>query len=261
VVLSVVIPTFNTAAMTVHACRALLQSSIEMEVIVVDDGSVDDTAELLARDVPSVRVLRRTTNGGFAVAANEGVRATTGELILLLNSDAVAEAGAVEALVNAFARDAQLGVASAQLFDEDGTPQWTGGATPTLLWIAGAVSGKGHLARHFRRGGVKPLNLAPDWVSGAAMMFRRAVWNVAGPLEERYRFYCQDIDFCLHARANGWQIAIVPEARVTHVRGATIGRKRNRALLRDDLLMWGRACYGEAWFAFARVVLAFIPVS
>jgi GT2 family glycosyltransferase len=260
-VLSVVIPTFNTAAMTVHACRALLHSSIEMEVIVVDDGSVDDTAGHLAREMPRVRVLRRATNGGFAVAANDGVRETCGTLILLLNSDAIVDRDAVATLVNAFARDPKLGVASAQLFDEDGTPQWTGGATPTLPWIVGAVSGKGHLARRFRRGGVKPVNLEPDWVSGAAMMFRRAVWNDAGPLEERYRFYCQDIDFCLRARAHGWRVAIVPEARVTHVRGATIGRKRNRALLRDDLLMWGRAFYGEPWFALARVVLAFIPVS
>ncbi len=268
--LSIVVPTFNTGNLTLHCCKAAVDavavatgdaSGDVAEIIVVDDGSTDGTAELLTREMPRVRVLRREVNGGFAVAANDGVRASSGELILLLNSDALLDRDALTALVRAFARDETLGVASAQLFDEDGTPQWTGGRTPTLLWIVGAVSGKGHLARTFRRGGTKPPNLAPDWVSGAAMLFRREVWDAAGPLEERYRFYCQDIDFCLHARAHGWHVAIVPDAHVTHARGATIGRTRNRELLRDDLLEWGRRYYGPVWFFFARVVLMFVPVS
>jgi GT2 family glycosyltransferase len=261
-VISIVVPTFNTATLTLHCCKAVVDAVDDAtEIIVVDDGSTDGTAERLAREVPRVRVLRRAVNGGFAVAANEGVRASSRDLILLLNSDALLDRDALKALVGAFARDAKLGVASAQLFDEDGTPQWTGGRTPTLLWIVGAVSGKGHLARVFRRGGTKPPSLAPDWVSGAAMIFRREVWNAAGPLEERYRFYCQDIDFCLHARAHGWGVAIVPDAHVTHLRGATIGRTRNRTLLRDDLLEWGRGYYGPVWFFFARMVMKVVPVG
>jgi N-acetylglucosaminyl-diphospho-decaprenol L-rhamnosyltransferase len=157
-------------------------------------------------------------------------------------------------------------VASAQLFDEDGTSQWTGGRTPTLLWIIGAATGRGHLLRSFRgRPTSRPAqslapNLSPDWVSGAAIVFRRAVWTAAGPFDERYRFYCQDIDFCLRARDAGWRVAIVPEARVTHVRGATIGR--DRSILREDLLEWGRGHYGRAWFVVARIVLsALSPIS
>jgi N-acetylglucosaminyl-diphospho-decaprenol L-rhamnosyltransferase len=257
-VLSVVIPTFNTGALTLHACRAVLQSAVDAEIIVVDDASSDGTAALLAREVPGVRVLRREVNGGFAPAANDGVRASQGDFILLLNSDAIVQPDAIAALLRAFDDDARLGIASAQLFDDDGTPQWTGGRTPTLPWMIGAVSGKGHWLRALRRNrGVA--NLAPDWVSGAAMMVRRAVWNDAGPLDERYRFYCQDIDFCLRARERGWRVAIVPESRVTHSRGASIGR--SRTLLRDDLLEFGRGRYGRAWFWFARAVLALIPVS
>jgi N-acetylglucosaminyl-diphospho-decaprenol L-rhamnosyltransferase len=239
--------------MTLHAARAVLQScgaELPVEVIVVDDGSTDGTAELFAREAPQIRVIRRSANGGFARAANDGVRASRGDLILLLNSDAVVAPGALAHLAAAFHRTPLLGIASPQLFDQDGTPQWTGGRTPTLLWMIGAVSGKGHWLRNLRRGGAKAPNLEPDWVSGAAMMFRREVWQ---PLEERYRFYCQDIDFCLDARERGWRVAIIPDAHVTHVRGATAGR--NRRILRDDLLEFGRVRYGRWWFWFARAVL------
>ncbi|HEX2834446.1 MAG TPA: glycosyltransferase family 2 protein [Thermoanaerobaculia bacterium] len=239
--------------MTLHAARAVLQS-FDAEVIVVDDASTDGTAERFAREEPRVRIIRRETNGGFARAANDGVRAATGDLILLLNSDAIVAPDTLSTLARAFHDDPLLGVASAQLFDEDGTPQWTGGQTPTLPWMIGAVSGKGHWLRALRRRRATT-HREPDWVSGAAMMFRREVWE---PLEERYRFYCQDIDFCLRARARGWRIAVVPEAHVTHARGATAGR--DRRVLRDDLLEFGRVHYGRAWWWFARVVLSLIPV-
>jgi N-acetylglucosaminyl-diphospho-decaprenol L-rhamnosyltransferase len=255
--LSVVIPTFNTAAMTLRCCRAVLACvPSPFEVIVVDDGSTDGTAALLASELPEVTVVRLEVNRGFAPAANRGVAESRGELVLLLNSDAVVESDTLGALAGAFA-DPLLGVAGAQLLDDDGTPQWSGGAAPTLPWILGVVSGLGSLARFFRRGGRE--RPAPDWVSGAAIAFRREVWSAAGPLDERYRFYCQDIDFCLAASAAGWRVAIVPSARVTHTRGATVARESalgyDPERLWNDLLTWGRKHYGTRWARGARPVM------
>lgn len=96
-----------------------------------------------------------------------------------------------------------------------------------------------------------------DWVSGAAMAFRRAVWRDAGPLSERYRFYCQDIEFCLRARRAGWNVRVVDEARVVHGLGKTL---RDPKLLRSDLLTWGRAEYGDAWWWLARAALSVAAV-
>ena len=117
--------------MTLRCCRAVLDSMpASSEVIVVDDGSSDDTAALLAREVPRVQVVRLDANRGFAVAANRGVAAASGRIIFLLNSDAIVDADALRAIVAAFDRDAKLGVAGAQLINEDRTPQWSGGRTP-----------------------------------------------------------------------------------------------------------------------------------
>jgi N-acetylglucosaminyl-diphospho-decaprenol L-rhamnosyltransferase len=259
-VLSIVVPTYNTAELTLRCCRAARAAAPDAQLIVVDDASTDGTAELLTREFPDVQVLRRITNGGFAVAANDGVRASRGEIVLLLNSDALLDAQAPAVLLRAFADNATLGIASPQLYDADGTKQWTGGRTPTLAWMIGAVSGKGHWLRKVRSSrNAQPT--APDWLTGAALIFRREVWDVAGPLATHYRFYCQDIDFCLRARAAGWSLAIIDDAHVTHVRGATIGRAGARRILRDDLLTFGRQRYGRRWFWFGRAVLALVPTS
>ncbi len=260
--LSIVIPTFNTASMTLACCRAALAGPLDsVEVIVADDGSTDGTAELLEREEPRVRVVRLEKNRGYAVAANLGVAAATGSIILLLNSDAVIDGTALAALLAAFDSDLKLGIAGAQLIDTDGALQWSGGRTPTLPWITGVVSGVGHLARLVRRRRVVPSGPRRDvdWVSGAAMAFRRQVWKEAGPLDEGFLFYCQDITFCLRARNGGWAVSIVSEARVVHGLGATIAGesslRHDPERLWVDLLHWGEGHYGITWSRFARVVL------
>jgi GT2 family glycosyltransferase len=262
--LSVVIPTFNTAQMTLRCCRAVLTSlPRESEVIVADDGSTDGTAEMLAREAPSVHVVRLETNRGFAPAANRGVAASRGSIILLLNSDAIVDAEALAAFLAAFAADPKLGVAGARLLNPDRTPQWSGGAAPTLAWMIGVVSGAGHLARLVRRRSANSQRKV-DWVSGAAMAFRREVWESAGPLDERFRFYCQDIEFCLRARDAGWRVAVIEEARVVHVIGATVSADsplhHDPARLWPDLLAWGGRRYGRVWMFFARIVLTLTAV-
>jgi GT2 family glycosyltransferase len=248
--LSIVIPTFNTASMTLGCCRAVLASMpASTEVIVVDDGSSDGTASLMPADV---RVVRLETNRGFATAANRGVAEASGDIILLLNTDAVVQAGALQAMLDAFARDAKLGISGAHLLNEDGTPQWSGGPTPTLAWMIAAVSGLGRHAKRFRGG--RTSRPPSDWVSGAAMAFRRAVWRDAGPLNERYLFYCQDLELCLRASQAGWDVRVINDARVVHGLGKTIGGQ-DRETLRRDLLTWGRSHHGRAWWMLARVVL------
>ncbi len=257
--LSIVIPTFDTASMTLRCVRVVLSSMPQStEVIVVDDGSRDGTADLLAREAPQARVVRLETNRGFAAAANRGVAAARGRIIVLLNSDAVVESGALRALLSAFDADPTLGVAGTQLLNEDGTAQWSGGRWPTLPWMVGVVSGAGGVARFLRRGG-KSGHRDVDWVSGAAMAFRREVWSAAGPLSERFRFYCQDVELCIRASEAGWRVRVVPQARVVHALGGTIAAdnplRHDPERLWPDLLAWGAARYGRAWWQCARIVL------
>ncbi|HYX23072.1 MAG TPA: glycosyltransferase, partial [Thermoanaerobaculia bacterium] len=176
------------------------------------------------------------------------------------------EPGGLAELLAVFHREPELGIAGALLHYPDGAPQWSGGREPSPAWFFALASGLPALLERlplYRR--LKPL--APpgaarvDWVSGAAMAIRRGAWEAAGPLDEGFRFYAQDLDFCLRARRAGWVVAVRPELPVLHHHGATIGRdpgatrRQQHELLWTDLLRWARKQHGEPWAARAERAL------
>jgi GT2 family glycosyltransferase len=266
--LSVVIPTHDTRELVLKALGAIAPWMAQgAEVIVVDDGSRDDTTEAIRKVHPSVRVLQSPQARGFTVSANEGLAATTGDILLLLNSDTEADADTLPAMLAAFESDPRLGAAGAILRYPDGSPQWSGGREPTLLWLFGLTSGLPALLARipgYRR--LKPVGAQPggrvDWVTGAAMAIRREAWSEVGPLDTRFQFYAQDLDFCLRLEDADWHVALVPGWHVMHVGGATIGgtstasgHAANTSLLESDLLTWAEKRHGSRWMARARRVI------
>lgn len=257
--LSVVVPTHDTREITLR-CLASLQPGADggAEVVLVDDGSRDSTAEAVRARYPAVTVLASPEARGFTVAANEGLAAARGEILLLLNSDTEVEAATLPRLFAAFEADPRLGAAGAVLLNPDGSPQWSGGPEPTLLWLFLLTSGLGGALGRlpgYRR--LRPLDAearpAVDWVTGAALALRREAWDAVGPLDTRYRFYAQDLDLCLGLRDAGWRVAIASGFRVMHLGGATIGRRAGASgsahpgLLWADLLTWAEKRRGDGW--------------
>jgi GT2 family glycosyltransferase len=260
----VVVPTHETREITLRCLAALEPWAAEgAEVVLVDDGSRDGTAEAVQKHFPGVLVLRSATARGFTVSANEGLAAARGELLLLLNSDTEVDATTLPRLFAAFAGDPLLGAAGAVLTNPDGSPQWSGGAEPTFAWLFFLTSGLGGaLGRLPGYRLVRPLDAvargAVDWVTGAALAIRREAWEAVGPLDVRYRFYAQDLDFCSSLRDAGWHVAIAAGFHVMHLGGATIRRRAgaalgaNPALLWADLLTWAEKRHGLAWASSAR---------
>ena len=268
--LSAVVPTRNTRELTL-VCLESLSREAAGQVVLVDDAGTDGTAEAAASRRLADRVIRLDRPAGFTAAANAGLRAATGDLLLLLNSDTEVPPGGLRSLLAAFAADPRLGVAGAALTYPDGTPQWSGGRAPTLAWLFAEASGLARLLARlplYRR--LRPVSGAAgaagdevEWVTGAAIAFRRQVWEAIGPLDERFAFYGQDLDFCLRARREGWRVAVVPAFRVLHHHGATIGKgpgtvgsRADPGLLWGDLLRWAGKHRGGGWQRRARRAIA-----
>lgn len=246
---SIVIPTHDTRELTLRCLASLLQAgAAPARIVVVDDGSSDGTAEALAARFPAVCILRNSTAQGFTRAANRGISASDGDLILLLNSDTEVGEEGLRGLAGAFTRRSDLGIGGAVLVYPDGRPQWNGGPAPTLPWLLALGSGLPRLLGRVRRyRALRPAGRvgSVDWVTGAALALRRAVWDEVGPFDTRFRFYSQDLDLCVRAGRAGWAVVVLEDFRVVHHHGATIRRQsaggqlaESPELLWADLLRW-----------------------
>jgi len=257
--LSVVIPTRDTRALVLRCLESLERGGVpELDVVVVDDGGSDGTAEAIAARYPRARVLRNPVSRGFTRSANEGLKVADGEVVLLLNSDTEVASGGLEALLEELDLRPRMGIAGAALHYPDGSPQWSFGPAPTGRWLFALASGlppllwrlPGYLAvrrrlHPGRGGGTDPRRVT--WLTGAAMALRRRVIEEAGLLDERFEVYAQDLELCLRARDLGWEVWLIPRFQVLHHHGATIGADRRGSML-------GRQAPEVLWRDLVRVV-------
>jgi GT2 family glycosyltransferase len=222
---SVIIVTRNTCALTCAAVRSVpaAAGSLTGEIIIVDNGSGDDTVEVLARDFPSVKLIRSETNLGFARACNLAAKQAQGAFLLLLNSDARPQPDVLVPAIEWMRAHPDCAVAGAQLLNPDGSPQNSIANFPTLATellnksllrrlFPGRFPGKEH---HFSG----PVEV--ETVVGAFMLIRKEVWDKLGGLDERYFFFLEETDFCLRVRRAGFRVMHLPDIRVWHDQGQT----------------------------------------
>ena len=211
--LAVVIPNFNGAAVLPRCLAAVsAQTVAPAEVVVVDNGSADGSADAAERDFPGVRVLRVGSNSGFGAAANLGVRAVSAPLVAVLNSDARPVPGWCAAMT---------------AFDVPGAWSWGGVLVSPdgLVESAGdCYSVAGFAYKHAQGAPLARLPQEPFEVfapPGAAPVFRREVLLDLGGYDARYFLYLEDIDLAFRARSRGHTSWVLPGAEVEHDLGAS----------------------------------------
>jgi GT2 family glycosyltransferase len=182
------------------------------------------------------------------VANNEGIRATSGVLVLLLNNDTIVPPGALDALVARLAAEPSAAVAGPRLVDGEGRAELSWG--PMIGPIA--EMRQKCLVRRYEAGSTRAVRRVEglsrterdvDWVSGAALLVRRADAEAVGLLDERYFLYTEDVDFCAAIRARGRRVIFTPAAEVIHLRGrsrATAPGPASAAYRRSQLAFYAK---------------------
>lgn len=178
------------------------------ELIVVDNASRDALAEELGRLAPKARLVSLPRNMGFAAGANRGVEATTGDVVVLLNPDAVVSQGWSEAIRGPWG--GQWAAWMGLVLLEDGEHINTSGG---VLHFTG-LGWSGRVGEPARTAPSVPTEVA--FLSGACMALPRARWHEFGGLPEEFFMYCEDVDLSLRFRLSGGRLAVIPDAIVRH---------------------------------------------
>ncbi len=220
---SIIIPNLN-GAQHLPGCLDSLerQSYPHFEVILVDNGSSDESLALLARHYAHVRVIPLTENRGFAPACNIGMRAARGEILVLLNNDTEADPGWLQAVVSTFARHPEAGAVASKmlLFDRRDHFHTSG----DLYRLDGTPGNRGVWQRdtgQFDSEG--PVFSA----NGGSAAYRRSMLDEIGLLDEAFFFSCEDVDLGWRAQLTGWPCIYAPTAVVYHKLSATGGGVTN----------------------------------
>jgi GT2 family glycosyltransferase len=216
---SIVIPIHGKLAYTIACLRSIARHATQatFEVIVVDDASPDDSVASLEQ-IAGLRLLRNGGNLGFIDSCNSGAAAARGEFLLFLNNDTQLTDGWLGALLRCFVDRPDCGIAGSRLVYPDGRLQEAGALVfnDGRCWTTGRFEARDHPAFRYRR--------EVDYVSGAALLIRKAVFQQVGGFDTRYApAYYEDTDLAFAVRQLGLRVYYEPGSTVIHCEGISAG--------------------------------------
>ena len=230
---SVVTVNYDSWPYALRCIDSLYKTGYEdFEVVVVDND------QMAVPEIPyPVRLIRNAENVGFARACNQGMLASSGEHVVLVNPDTIVEESFFEALEKFFGGSSKTGIAGPRIVDGEGDTQLS--ARKELSFVSGLLGRTSLLTRLFPKNSLvrrlfpasdKLTGPTPvDWVSGACMVIRRQTLEEIGPMDECFFMYFEDADLCRRAREAGWLVYYLPQVEVLHHTGAS-SRSRPQAI-------------------------------
>lgn len=242
-------------------CMASLQASTysAMSIIVVDNGSTDDSLSWLRANHPEVHIIENGANLHWAAGNNEGIKYALQEgfdHILLLNNDIVVAPDMVEKLVAAIEKEASTGVVGPKIYYH---------REPNLIWFAGGrmVPWQGRIwhigIREADKGQFDEV-INVDYITGCALMVRRELFGKVGLIDTAFAAYGEDVDLCRRAAGAGYGVELVPGATMWHKVSSSYGITSRRKVwlrFRSNLRLYRRYAPKWAWFTTIPLYLIF----
>lgn len=235
---SVITISYNTCELLRKSLRSVFDDPCEheLEVIVVDNASVDGSAAMVREEFPQVQLIENSENMGFAAACNQAYQLSTGDFILLLNSDAWLQSGAINSAVAFMNEHVECGICGGHLVKPDGSFAPSARRFPNVLYkllLMSGLSDKHPQSKVFGRPDYTHFDhksvLEVDWVPGCFTIFRRSLLDGLGMFDERYYMYFEEVDLCLRAKSCGWRIYFNPGSQVVHIGGASSAKQADES--------------------------------
>jgi hypothetical protein len=242
--ISIVIVNWNTRDM-LRACLASIPPDVDAlrnELIVIDNASVDGSADMVEREFPGVRLIRNPDNRGFAAATNQGLRIARGRYLLLLNSDTLVHGDVLERSAAYMDAHPQVGMMGCKVLNEDGSTQLTCSRFPSFLNLVVQTLGLNRLDRPRWFSRYQMLHWARDdereveVISGCYLLARRETVVQIGLLDEAFFLYGEETDWCRRCADAGWKLVFAPVGTITHYGS---GSSRKLSFRRDLMLSEG----------------------
>lgn len=224
--LSIIIVSFNTRKLLRDCLRSIYKytDNLKFEVIVVDNNSLDGSADLVAQRFPQVKLIRSAENLGFGKANNLGAQKARGKFLLFLNSDTLIHDNAFKHALTQAETISELGAFTCRLLYEDGSIQPTGGYFPTLsrffLWQLGLDD------LPLLKNLIKPVHpgpkfyehsFEPDWITGAFMLIPKKVFMDAKGFDPNIFMYGEDLELCYRLKQKQKKVIYSDFPSLTHL--------------------------------------------
>ncbi len=221
---SVVVVCWNGEDYLRECLDSVMKSDFKtMECIVIDNASSDGSVPIIQAEYPDVVLIENTQNLGFSKGVNQGIRQADGDVLFLLNQDAILEPDTVSHLVQELIKHPDIAIAGCKIFNPDGK----------TLQHAGGILHENGLTDHYGAGepdtGQFDLDKDCDYVTGAAIAIKKDLVNRMGLIDERFSpAYFEELDYCTRARRLGYRIRYVHAARLIHYESTSTGKFSQR---------------------------------
>ena len=241
---SIVIVSWNTCEITRKCLLSVYKETdrVSFEVVLVDNGSTDGSAQMVRDEFPEVILIGNEENRGFAAANNQGIKRARGKYLLLLNSDTVVLDHAVERVFHFMEAHSKIAVTGCRVLNEDGTLRSTRFMFPSVLnlllqalYLNKIFRGNRFFGRERMLWDKGTEQMDVDVVAGCFMMVRTEATDRLGMLDEEYFVYGEETDWCYRFKRAGWRVVFYPDAEIIHLGGRSSRMTPGPMLLQ----LWG----------------------
>jgi GT2 family glycosyltransferase len=245
--MSIVLVCWNNKAYLDPCLKSLYEGGLKssFDVVVVDNGSTDGSQQMLVEKYPDVMLIQNEGNVGLGKASNQGIEATNGRHVLLLNNDTLVNGPALDMLVEYLDAHPETGATAGKLLNPDNSFQSGFAPFSTLLEEFLIVTHIGELLwTGYPSHGDSNKIKETGWMSSACLLVRRAALDQIGLLDESYFIYGDEADLQFRLNKAGWKVVFLPNSSIIHFGGRSMDRWKRRKMVYRGKMMFYKKNYG-----------------